>query len=92
MDLLFKRYASPFVLLDSLILAGRFEEFVLEFLQLQSEDKTWEFFLHKVFDKSYMDFCKELDTTTKNQGMTDEQIETTINEAKNILKNFNPTE
>lgn len=92
MDLLFKKYASPFVLIDSYILCGRFEEFVMEFLTLQNEDKTWEFFLHKVFDKSYVDFCKELENTTKNANMSDEQIETTVNEARIILKNFNPAD
>lgn len=92
MDLLFKRYASPFILLDNLILAGRLDEFVLEFFKLQSDDKTWEFFLHKVFDKSYVEFRNDIETTAKNESMSNEQIETTVKEAQNILKNFKPTD
>lgn len=55
MDLLFSRYASPFLLLDQMILTDRFSAFVSELLRIRNEEKDeqtlWEFFLHKVFDK-----------------------------------------
>ena len=53
MDLLFRRYASPFLLLDEVIKNNRLSEFVAEVMKSENERQTWEFYLHKVFDKSY---------------------------------------
>ena len=56
MDLLFKRYASPFILLDNLILISSSSSFIDDLFKFINEEKgeqtNWEFFLHKVFDKS----------------------------------------
>ena len=68
MDLLFSRYASPFLLLDQMILTDRFSAFVSELLRIRNEEKDeqtlWEFFLHKVFDKSFYEFATETQTAT----------------------------
>ena len=43
MDLLFKRYANPFLLLDNLIATGRFLEFIFELIDIQNEEKYTTF-------------------------------------------------
>lgn len=91
MDLLFKRYASPFLLLDCYIRQGRLSEFVCEILELHNNDEIWNIWLHKVHDKSFNEFKEEIDASIQ-QEMTKEQIETTINDSKNIILNFNPNE
>jgi hypothetical protein len=94
MDLLSKRYASPCFLLNGVISTGRLDEFVEEFAATElkeQEDKTnWEFFLHKVFDKSYSEFIEEMETQKKHQNMSERTIETTLNHTQNILNRFNP--
>ena len=94
MDLLFKRYASPFVFLNGMIQAKRFSEFVDEFVKTiheEKEEKTkWEYFLHRVFDKSFNEFKEEIKVNQDNQNMSDSQIEATVLHSNNILKNFNP--
>lgn len=90
MDLLFKRYASPFSFIDSLIFSGRFSEGVSEIYGFLNEDKEWEFFLHKVFDKSFEEFKSTV--AAEPQKMTSNDFETTISNSKSMLQGFNPNE
>lgn len=92
MDLLFKRYASPFLLIDTMLEAGRFSEFVYELVGLVNEETEekirWEFFLHKVFDKSYYEFVEDIKQSAQRQEPVD--FETAIKESYDILNNFVP--
>ena len=90
MDLLFKRYADPFSLLDGYIQTSRFCEFLSEFGKLKKEDDEWEFFLHKVWDKNYKEFREALQTSQNLQAMSDNDIEATVKKSMAILGNFNP--
>lgn len=87
MDLLFHRYASPFLLLDQIIPAGELSEFVNKFWKACDEQNTWEFFLSKVFDMSYADFKESL---KPQKMMSEEEIEATINESLDIMNSFIP--
>ena len=94
MDLLFQRYADPFIFLNGMIRTHRFCEFVDEFIKTtnaEKEEKTqWEFYLHRVFDKSFMEFKEEIKVNQDNQNMSESQIEATVLHSNNILNNFNP--
>ena len=91
MDLLFKRYASPFSLLDGYIQTSRMCEFVNAFIRQNQEDEKWEYFLHKVWDnRSFTEFCQSLQTSQDLQEMSEDDIETTLQESMKILGNFNP--
>ena len=90
MDLLFVRYASPFSLLDGYIQTSRMCEFIRAFSEQKAEADRWEYFIHKVWDKSYAEFCEALQTTQGVQEMSEEDIETTIKKSMDILGNFNP--
>lgn len=98
MDLLSKRYASPFSLLDNLIQAEQFNEWVEYFLNKQAQEdndkKMWEFFLHKVFDKSFDEWEKEAKTgqASNTVGVMDEaKKEEIIKRSEGILNGFNPS-
>ena len=88
MDLLFVRYASPFVLLDGLILTNSLKNFVDDFFDFINEDREWEFFLHKVYDKSWSEFSNDM-KQSENQKPVD--LGATIVKSKNMLNNFTPT-
>ena len=90
MDLLFKKYADPFSLLSGYIQTSRFCEFINAFVKQNNEDDRWEYFLHKVWDKSYAEFCDALQVTQDLQEMSEADMEATIKESMNILGNFNP--
>ncbi len=90
MDLLFKRYADPFSLVTPYIQTGRFCEFINGFLEQKLEDDRWDFYLHKVWKGTFMEFCESLKVTQDLQQMSDVDIEATIKKSMDILGNFNP--
>jgi hypothetical protein len=90
MDHLAKRYGDPCFLLDGYIQTGRFCVFVEGFLEQQQEDETWEFFLHRVWDKSYNEFRDELKTTQSLKTMSERTMEATVKKSMDILENFQP--
>ena len=96
MDLLAKRYASPFTLLDEMICRGRFYEFVLEINQIIVEEKDeqqlWEIWLHKVFDKSYDEWVQKIRSLAEAQHTDKSQLETTVKNSMELLNGFNPNE
>ena len=49
-----------------------------------------EVWLHKVFDKSYDAFKSEMENYSKATRTTEEELETTISNSKEILSNFVP--
>ena len=91
MDLLFKRYASPFILIDNLILIGSSSSFIDDLIDFINKEKkeqiNWEFFLHKVFDKSWKEFSDEV-----SQPIDDKEIDlgATVKKSKDMLNNFTP--
>ena len=89
MDLLFVRYASPFILLDGLILTSSLNDFVNDFFNFVNKDREWEFFLHKVYDKSWSEFSNEIIQAENHKPIN---LGATLVKSKNILKNFTPTE
>ena len=90
MDLLFKRYADPFSLLNGYIQTSRFCEFINAFCEQKVEEDRWEFYLHKVWDKSFTEFCDALQVSQDLQGMSDEDMEATVKKSMAILGNFIP--
>ena len=91
MDLLFKRYASPFVLLDNLIATASLSTFIDDFFKFIGEEKQeetkWQFFLHKVFDKSWKEFCEEIAIADKAEKV---DVGATIKKSHDMLNNFTP--
>lgn len=90
MDLIFKRYSSPFTFLDALILGGKFSQGISKIWDYSNEDKVWDFYLHKVYGKSFDEFKNE--TFAEPQEMTVDDFETTVNKSKSMLQGFNPNE
>lgn len=92
MDLLFKRYASPFLLLDNYIQQGRFFEFIVEFAKITNEEKMFDVWKHKVFDKSFEEFKETIMTETKNETINVSKIamKKTIQDSRAILESFDP--
>lgn len=90
MDLLFKRYASPFLLVDQMLLTGQFSTFVTEIFDFDSDERLWNIFLHKVEGQSFNEWKASLGQES-NQKMTKNEIEATINDSFDILNGFEPT-
>ena len=93
MDLLFSRYASPFILIDQLILAQSLSNYIDDLFGFMTEEKqektNWEFFLHKIYNKSWKEFCDEI--SVENSVENNVSITDTLIKSKEILNNFIPT-
>lgn len=94
MDCLHKRYGNPFSFLDSVIGNGQFCWFVRSFFETlhkeEDEQKTWEFYLHRVLEGSFDDFKNGIANNQKNQSMSDTDIDTALKHSAYILNNFSP--
>ena len=81
------------VLMEQMILTGRFAEFITAFLDLynkeQEEKTTWEYWLHRVYDKSYADFVSMVNKPNR-AAPTQEEIKSTIEGSFSILQSFDP--
>lgn len=86
MDLLFKRYASPFTLLDEVIRNRQLCEFVKMLSVEVDNDQLWEFFLHKVSGQTFAEFKSSLRVET----VSTEDLETTVCTSYDIIQNFKP--
>lgn len=84
---MFKRYANPFILLDEMIASGRLLEFVGKLLEIKNDEEIWEFFLHKVFDKSFDEFQKGVKKPQPEQNI---DFGTTIQKSYDMLQGFVP--
>ncbi len=96
MDLLHQRYASPFSLLDYLICSKQFNTWVEQFLNKvhteTNDRKLWEFYLHKVHDKSFEDWKESLKREAGQGDVMDEaKKEEIIEKSTAILNGFHPS-
>lgn len=90
---MFRRYASPMVLLDQMIRCKRLHEFVCEFVNIQNEEleeqTRWDFWLHKVFDQTFREFLDGVENAqSQAERPSDEELETTVRNSMEILNGF----
>lgn len=88
-DLVFKRYSSPFIFLDTLILNNQLNDGIDVIYKQVDEEKLWQLYLSiPMKEKSYVDWKAEI--VTQNEEVEEEDIEAARDKARNILKNFKP--
>lgn len=90
--MIFKRYSNPFSLLDELIETNQFSDYVSFIPTKFEEDIEFKVWLHKVFDKSFNEFKKDIKLSNDAQVgyMKEEDVKTTIQKSNDILSNFIP--
>ncbi len=74
-----------------MISAGRLSEFIDEIISIRNEElneKTaWEYYLHRIYDRSFEDFYNSAEK--KESAEVDlNEIEATIKRSQEILKSF----
>jgi hypothetical protein len=93
MDMLHKRYACPFPFIQGMIDTRRLSDFVADFVltvnKEMNEKTEWEYYLHRVYDKSFDEWKSEMQMINKNQNMTDADVKATINNTNEIINIFN---
>ena len=94
LDLLFTEYASPFILLDTVIQTGHLVDFLETFEKKREERIRWEYYIHKLSpldDRSWDQFNRDLDGgVVMEERPSDEDITETVRQSYNIMKHFDP--
>ena len=80
-----RRYAGGLGLVEMMLAEGRLLDFVLEMERAMDEERLWQLYLERVYDRSYEEFQNQY---AQPQGFAPEQLETTIMESQNILKHM----
>ena len=75
-----------------LIENNKFSDFIITLNERYIEEFTYDYWIHKVYDKSYDEFKEEIRLSNDAQrGYMDiEDIKATINNSNEILSNFKP--
>lgn len=93
MDLLHKRYASPFPLLDRYLCYGGFSEYIQLIASQRNEERLWDLYLHSMPDKSFNDWKVELNAKGKQNIETKkESMGETVKASEDLLLYFCPQE
>ena len=88
--MLFKRYASPFLLMDEMIATDRLVEFVDSIVKRTNKDNEestlWEFFLSKIQGESYAEFVDRVHAQASTQKhLSDEEIKAMVENSMNAF-------
>lgn len=89
---MFKRYSNPFSLFDELIESNQFNDFIMTLNTKYIEDLEYDLWLHKVYDKSFEEFKKDISISRDAQAgyMNEEDVKATVKKSNEILSNFTP--
>lgn len=84
------------VIIDKMILTGRFAEFVQEFVRITNNELVdqarWEFWLHRIFDMSFEEYLSKVDSTKETEEvLPDDVLEATIMDSMGIINGFCPS-
>ncbi len=90
--MVFKRYSNPFSLFNELIESNQFNDFIITLNQKYLDDIEYDLWLHKVYDKSFEEFKKDISISRDAQAgyMNEEDVKATVKKSNEILSNFTP--
>ena len=93
MDCVFKRYSSPYSLIDDVIQNQQLCDFLDAFQEQKEEDQMWEFYLHKLpdYDNRTFEEFKESCKPQQTEKQTAEELNEIITNSEDVLQNFDPT-
>lgn len=101
MDLIFSRYSSPFLFLDSLIKINSLTKGIFEIIKFKDDELTWQMYCSLLSNpmskvKSYKDFKNQLgrgqsiSTKSNSKELKSIQVKEISEQSSNILNSFKP--
>lgn len=89
---MYHRYSNPLTLLDSLIENEMLSDYIDTLNEKAIFDREFDVWLHKVEDKSFNDWRKELhfNADARNVEMSEHEVKTTVLKSSDILNGFEP--
>ena len=101
MELIFSRYSSPFLFIDSLIKSNSLIKGIIEIIKLKDDELTWQMYCSLLSNpmskvKSYKDFKNQLgrgqsiNTKNNSKELKSIQVKEISEKSSNILNGFKP--
>ena len=101
MDLIFSRYSSPFLFIDSLIKSNSLIKGIIEIIKLKDDELTWQMYCSLISNPmskvtAYKDFKNQLgrrqsiSTKSNSKGLKSIQVKEISEQSSNILNSFKP--
>lgn len=92
MDLLFSKYASPYIFLSEVLELNRLREFVYSVAEMENDKKMWDIYIALVSNpyaevKSFEEFKKAHSVRTVDEYINLEEV---VKNSFDVLQNFNP--
>lgn len=87
MDLIFKRYSSPFFLIDMFITNCQFYEFINTLIDTVNEEKIYELWLHKVYTLEYNDFRAQFNIDDNSEAFN---VVDVVKTSMSVLEDIQP--
>lgn len=88
MDLLYHRYASPFIYMQDLFTTGNLSKGILHLYETENDRKLWELYLHSFPSESYKDWKEKVTSNQAPKELTQEEINVQVSKSNNILETF----
>lgn len=89
MDLIFKRYSSPFFLVDTLILNNQFSDFIVDLINTVNEEKIYELWMHKSYTEGYNDFRKRF-AINSDEKVEKVNVNKVLESSMRVLEDIQP--
>lgn len=72
---------------------GQFDEFISGLIRIrndeQNEQSAWEYYLHRIYDKSFSEFMESIKTAPDPEA-SKSNLEATISNNFEMMENFHP--
>ena len=79
------------MLLEQMIQEGQLIEFIDELIKIVNEEKhektMWEYYLHRIYDRSFAQFMDEHEQSPEE---SESNLEATVKQSYEMMKNFHP--
>jgi hypothetical protein len=97
MDVVFKRYHSPFLMLENVMRSVGLEKFIHTLNEEIREEQLWEVFIHSDSGMTYDEFKKAQDKATnhvqkEHKVSRKDEIDSIVEQSQGILLEFKPRE
>lgn len=88
--MLFRRYASPYLILDEVIASFKLCEFIDYIISEHHEQQLWDYWLHRVYNMSFSEYKRRCEKPEESYSMTNSQVNKVIEDTRKILRDIKP--
>lgn len=91
MDLIFKRYSSPFFIINEMIAQGQFNDYIDKLYDIYNEEKIYDIWLHKIYGQTYEAYRDSLNIRKNSEPRQDKvNVDAVVKSSFDVLNEIKP--